>query len=69
MLIRLHRNKKPHLVNTDHIAEVMADPSDSATAEDSRRAIIYFVEGRNPAGDILPVDETLAQVQAKANPG
>lgn len=66
MLIRLHQNKKPKLVNTDHIAEVAHDPSDSAAPEGQRRAIVYFVEGRNPAGDILPVDETLDMVQAKA---
>lgn len=66
MLIRVHKNSKPFLVNTDHIAEVCSDPSDPAA---NPRAIIYFVEGRNSAGDILPVDETLTQIQTKATPG
>lgn len=66
MLMRVHKNSKPFLVNTDHIAEVRPDPSDSGVAP---RAVIYFVEGRNPAGDILPVDETLDQIQTKATPG
>lgn len=66
MLIRVHKNSKPFLVNTDHIAEVRPDPSDPAT---DPRSVIYFVDGRNPAGDILPVDETLGQIQTKATPG
>jgi len=61
MIVLLTHGGKPELVNLDHVVSITPDPSDAQSA--LPRALLFFVEGRRPAGDICPVDQTLEEIR------
>lgn len=55
MFLKVCARGKATLINFDHVVEVRPDPSDPSPKP---RALLFFLEGRGIAGDIVPVKET-----------